>query len=145
MSEGGGFLARDAPLGQQAEHLRKSAADAGDGREIAAGGIEFGEIERGADDVARGRGFAEELLFAFGVKGTERGVNVGAEHAALASIGEGELAAPGHGFGRDGLRRGVFEEQREVLRLGWFGVRGETMAVRRFLCGRHMQCYCQSK
>ena len=52
--EGGGFLARDAALREQAEHLGESAVHAGGGSEIAAGGIEFGKIETGADDVAPG-------------------------------------------------------------------------------------------
>ncbi len=52
--EGGGFLARDAALREQAEHLGESAVHAGGGGEIAAGGIEFGKIETGADDAASG-------------------------------------------------------------------------------------------
>jgi hypothetical protein len=52
--EGGGFLARDAALREQAEHLGESAVHAGGGSEIAAGGIEFGKIETGADDAASG-------------------------------------------------------------------------------------------
>src|SRR4029077_6088285 len=61
---------------------------------------EFGKIESGADDSAssRRRG-AEQLLFAFGVVVAEGGMNVGAGHSALASVGEHELAALGKRFG----------------------------------------------
>ncbi len=37
MAEGGGFLARDAPLREQAKNLTESAVHAGGGGEVAAG------------------------------------------------------------------------------------------------------------
>src|SRR6266566_3007876 len=54
MAEGGGFLAGDAALREQAKHLGEGAVYAGGGGEVAAGGIEFGKIECGADDVTSG-------------------------------------------------------------------------------------------
>ena len=54
MAEGGGFLARNAPLREQAKNLSEGAVHAGGGGEVAAGGIEFGKIECGADDVTSG-------------------------------------------------------------------------------------------
>jgi len=42
MREGGGFLARDAALGEQAENLAKSAVHPGSGAEVAARREEFG-------------------------------------------------------------------------------------------------------
>jgi hypothetical protein len=98
MAESGGFLARNAPVREQAKNLCESAVHTGGGGEIAAGGIEFGKVERGADDVASGRGPAEQLLFSFGVKGTEGGMNFGAAHGALAAIGESELTTVGQWF-----------------------------------------------
>jgi len=93
VAEGSGFLARDAALREQAKHLGESAVHAGGGGEVAAGGVEFGKVEGGADDLTSGCRVAEQLVFSFGVKATQRGMNVGAGHGALASVGEHELAA----------------------------------------------------
>ena len=95
VAEGGGFLARDAPLRKQAEDLGEGAVHAGGSGEVAAGGIKFGEVECGADDVAARRRIAKQLVFSFGVEATERGVNIGARHGALAAVRESELAAVG--------------------------------------------------
>src|SRR5580700_10511012 len=54
LGEGGGFLTRNAALREQAEDLTEGAVHAGGRGEIAAGGIEFGKIETGADDAASG-------------------------------------------------------------------------------------------
>jgi len=54
MAKGGGFLARDAALREQPKNLPEGAVHAGGGSEVAAGGIEFGKIECGADDVTSG-------------------------------------------------------------------------------------------
>jgi len=54
MAEGGGFLAGNAPLREQAKNLGEGAVHAGGGSEVAAGRIEFGKIECGADDVTSG-------------------------------------------------------------------------------------------
>ena len=103
--EGGGFLAGNAALREQAKDLAERAVHAGGGGEIVAGGIEFGKIEGAADDGAPSEtGCAKQLLFAFGVVVTKRGVNVGAGHGALAAVGEHELAALGQ---RLGFRRKV--------------------------------------
>ena len=91
MTEGGGFLARNAALREQAKNHSQSAVHSGGGGEVAAGGIEFGKIERGSDGA--GAGFAEQLVFTFGVEAAERGMNVRAGHGALATVGEEELAA----------------------------------------------------
>jgi hypothetical protein len=91
----GGFLARDAPLREQAKNLSESAVHAGGGGEVAAGGIEFGKVERRSDDVTSGCRVAEQLVFSFGVKATEGGMNVGASHSAPATVGEGELTTIG--------------------------------------------------
>ena len=45
LGEGGGFLARDTALRQQAKNLGESAVHAGSGGKVAGSGIEFGEIE----------------------------------------------------------------------------------------------------
>ena len=101
MTESGGFLARNAPLREQAKNLSEGAVHAGGGGEIAAGGMEFGKVECRSDNVASGRGAAEQLFFSFGVKGTHGGMNVGAGHGALATIGKSELTAGRQGFRRD--------------------------------------------
>ena len=132
LGEGGGFLARDAALREEAKDLAESAAHASGGGEIAAGGKEFGKIEGAADDGApSGAGCAKQLLFAFGVVVAERGVNVGAGHGALASVGEHELATLGQwsGFRRQvesvvvavGVRLGSVAWRRNVV-----GVCGES-------------------
>ncbi|HYT07557.1 MAG TPA: hypothetical protein VEL77_07905 [Rugosimonospora sp.] len=95
VAEGGGFLARDAPLREQAKHLGEGAVHAGGGGEIAAGGMEFGKVECGADDVTSGHRVAEQLVFSFGVEAAEGGMNVGASHSALAPVGKAKLAAVG--------------------------------------------------
>jgi hypothetical protein len=93
--EGGGFLTGDAALREQSEDLGERAVHAGGRGEIARGGKEFGEIVGSAADMAFREGIAEKLFLAFGVIDAERGVNVGAGHGALASIGKHELAAVG--------------------------------------------------
>ncbi len=95
MAEGGGFLARDTPLREEAKNLSESAVHAGGGGEVAAGGIEFGKVERRSDDVTSGCRVAEQLVFSFGVEAAEGGMNVGAGHAALATVGERELTTIG--------------------------------------------------
>ena len=54
MAEGGGFLAGDAALGEEAKDLSEGAVHAGGGGEVAAGGIEFGKIEGAAHNAAAG-------------------------------------------------------------------------------------------
>ncbi len=120
VAEGGGFLARDAPLRKQAEDLGEGAVHAGGSGEVAAGGIKFGEVECGADDVAARRRIAKQLFFSFGVESAERGMNIGARHSALATVGESELAAIGQ-------RAGVY---RDVAGIG-NGVRSVVALVRR--------------
>ena len=93
MAEGGGSLARNAALREQAKNLSEGAVHAGSGGEIATGGMQFGKVECRSDDVTSGGRVAEQLVFAFGVKATQGGMNVGARHGALAPVGEGELAA----------------------------------------------------
>ncbi len=93
MAKGGRFLAGNAPLGEQAKNLSESAVHAGGGGEVAAGGIKFGKIECATDDVTSGRRIAKQLFFSFGMKAAQGGMNVGAGHGALASVGESELAA----------------------------------------------------
>ena len=95
IAEGGGFLARNAALREQAKNLSESAVHACEGGEVAAGGMEFGKIECRSDDVTCGCGVAEQLFFSFGVKATQGGLNVGALQAALTAVGESELAALG--------------------------------------------------
>ena len=95
MAEGGGFLARDAPLGEQAKDLSESAVNSRRGSEVAAGGMELGKVEYGADDVTSGCRVAEQLFFSFSVKAAAGGMDFGARHAALAAIGERELATIG--------------------------------------------------
>ena len=97
LAEGGGFLAGDAALREKAKHLAEGAVHAGGGGEIAGGGKEFGKVEGWAADAASGVRSSEQLLFALGVIGTERRMNIGAGHLALASVGEHELAAVGQG------------------------------------------------
>src|SRR5207245_2760333 len=87
------------PLREQAKHLGEGAVHAGGGGEIATGGMEFGKVECGADDVTSGRRVAEQLVFSFGVKAAQGGMNVGAGHGALAPVGESELAAIGQWVG----------------------------------------------
>ena len=99
VAEGGGFLARNAALREETKNLCENAVDAGGGGEVAAGGIEFGKVECATGDVTRGRRFAEQLVFAFRVKAAQGGVNVGAGHGALASVGKGELTAIGQFLG----------------------------------------------
>lgn len=145
MAEGGGFLAGDAPLGEEAEDLSESAVHAGGGREIGAGGIEFGKVESRSDHVASGRGAAEQLLFSFGVKGTHGGMNVGAGHGALASIGKGEPAAGRQGFRdpslamefvhRDTGREIAGDDAGGIVTRGW----RDAVAVGCFLYGSHRQ------
>jgi hypothetical protein len=152
MTEGGGFLARNAPLREQTENLSESAVHAGGGGEIATGGIEFGKVECRSHNVASGCGAAEQLFFSFGVKGTHGGMNVGAGHGALASIGKGELTAGRQGFRRDPSLPMDFVNRRagrEIARddAGRIVTRGwrDAVAVGWFLYGGHRQCYLQSK
>ena len=95
VAEGGGFLAGNTALREQAKHLGEGAVHAGGGGEITAGGMEFGKVECGADDVTSGCRVAEQLVFSFGVEAAEGGMNVGASHSALAPVGEKELTAVG--------------------------------------------------
>ena len=74
--KGGGFLAGDAALREQAEDLGESAVHAGGGGEVAGGGKEFGEIVGSAADMGLRERLAEELFLAFGVVNAERGMNV---------------------------------------------------------------------
>ena len=152
MTEGGGLLARNAPLREQAKNLSESAVHAGGGGEIAAGGIEFGKVERRSDNVASGRGAAEQLFLSFGVKGTHGGMNVRAGHGALASIGKGELTAGRQGFRRDASppmdlagrsagREIAGDDAGGIVTRGW----RDAVAVGCFLYGSHGQCYRQSK
>ncbi len=124
MAEGGGFLARDAALREQAKHLTESAVHATGGGEVAAGGIEFGKVECAADDVASGGRIAEQLFFSFGVEAAERGMNVGARHGALATVGESKLAAVGQlvriYVDVAGIGNGVGLVRREICAI-WFG------------------------
>ncbi len=128
MAEGGGFLARDAPLREQAKNLTERAVYAGGGREVAAGGIEFGKIECATDDVTSGCRVAEQLVFSFGVEAAEGGMNIGARHSALAAIGKFELATVWQGFRRDPSLRFVARDDHpgwmvELATLGqWVGV-----------------------
>ena len=152
MAESGGFLARNAPVREQAKNLCESSVHTGGGGEIAAGGMEFGKVERGADDVASGRGPAEQLLFSFGVKGTEGGMNFGAGHGALAAIGESELTTVRQWFRRDpSLAMGLADRRagRKIARENAGGIvtrgRRDAVAVGCFLYGSHRQCYRQSK
>ena len=127
LGEGGGFLAGNAALRKEAKHLAESAVHAGGGGEIAAGGIEFGKIEGGADDGApSGAGRAKQLVFAFGVVVAERRMDVGAGHGALAAVGEHELASLGQWFG---FRRKVESVVATV------GVRLRSEACRRDMVG----------
>ena len=152
MTESGGFLARDAPLREQAKNLSEGAVHAGSGGEIVAGGIEFGKVERGADYVASGCGAPEQLFLSFGVKATHGGMNVGAGHGALATIGKGELAAGRQGVRRDPSLPMGFVNRRagtkiardgagRIVTMGW----RDAVAVGCFLYGSHRQCYRQSK
>src|SRR5690242_3711357 len=74
--EGGGFLAGDAALREQAKHMTEGAVHAGGGGEVARGGKQFGEIVALAADEAFREGLAEQLFFAFGMVDAERGMNV---------------------------------------------------------------------
>ena len=79
VSEGGGFLARDAALREEAKDLGEGTVHAGGGREIAAGGIELGKIKgRSAGDARGGMRNAEQLVLSFGVVPAEGGMNFGA-------------------------------------------------------------------
>src|SRR6266581_1158154 len=95
VAEGGGFLAGNTALREQTKHLGEGAVHAGGGGEITAGGMEFGKVECGADDVTSGCRVAEQLVFSFGVKAAQGGMNVGASHGALATVGKAKLAAVG--------------------------------------------------
>ena len=129
MAEGGGFLARNAALREEAKDLTERAVHARGGGEIAAGGIEFGKIEGGADDGApSGAGCAKQLVFAFGVVVAERRMDVGAGHGALAAVGEHELAALGQ---RLGFRR---EVESVVVTVG--------VRLGREACGRNVVGVC---
>jgi hypothetical protein len=152
MTEGGGFLARNAPLREQAENLSESAVHAGSGGEIAAGGIELGKVKCRSDNIASGCGAAEQLFFSFGVKGTHGGMNVGAGHGARATIGKGELAAGRQGFRRDPSLPMDLVSRRAGTKIARDGAGGivargwrDAVAVGCFLYGSHGQCYRQSK
>jgi hypothetical protein len=132
MAEGGGFLARNAPLREQAKNLGERAVHAGGGGEIAAGGMEFGQVECRSDDVTTRRWVAEQLVLSFGVKATEGGMNFGAPHAALASVGESELATVGQGLRRGLSLRFDFVNARKLLIAMTFARRnGGSLHIRR--------------
>jgi len=146
MTESGGLLARDAPLREQAENLSESAVHAGGGGEIAAGGMEFGKVECPSDNVASGRGAAEQLFFSFGVKRAEGGMNIGAGHGALAAIGESKLATVRQGFtgdpslpmdlvSRHAGREIARDDAGRIVRRGW----RDAVVVGCFLYGSHRQ------
>ncbi len=124
VAEGGGFLAGDAALREQAKDLAESAVHACGGGEVVRGGIEFGKVELAGDEGASR--IAEQLVFSIRVIRAERGVNVRAGHGALASIGEHELAALGQWIG---FRR---EVEKIVLPVG---VRFRGEAWRRNVVG----------
>jgi len=88
-------------LGEQANYLGDRATNAGRGAEVAAGGIEFGEIESSAANNTRGGDVrnAKQLLFPLGVVGAEGWMNIGARHGALTAVREPELAAFGQRVG----------------------------------------------
>ena len=54
VAEGGGFLAGNTALREQAEDLGEGAVHAAGGGEVAAGGIKFGKVECATDDVTSG-------------------------------------------------------------------------------------------
>ena len=143
MAEGGGFLTRDAPLDEQAKNQGEGAVHAGGGGEVAGGGKQFGKIERGAEDLTSGA--AEQLILPLGVKGAEGGMNVRADHGALATVGESELTAMEQDFLR---RRLVGEGIVWLLGPRLFGRiadrerrRAESGAWERFLYGVHTRWY----
>jgi len=164
VAEGGGFLARDAPLGEQAKDLSESAVNSRRGSEVAAGGMELGKVEYGADDVTSGCRVAEQLFFSFSVKAAAGGMDFGARHAALAAIGERELATIGQDIFIDdriivcGGRLNVTCRRcgggavvdlvrREIGAICFRGIlegtrmRKNAVAFEWFLYGRHMLCY----
>ena len=103
--EGGGFLAGNAALREEAKDLAEGPVHANGGGEISGDQVEFGKIEGAPDDGAPSEsGCAKQLLFAFGVVVAEGRMDVGAGHGALAAVGEHELAALGL---RLGFRREV--------------------------------------
>jgi hypothetical protein len=127
MAEGGGFLARNAPEREQAKNLGERAVHAGGGGEVAAGGIEFGKVECGADDTGVPR-FAEQLFFPFGVVAAERGMNFGTGHTTLATVGESELAAVWQRLGRDPSLRFAARDA-DPDRIGELAARGQDVSV----------------
>jgi len=95
----------DAALGEGGEDLAEDVVDVG--------GVEETVGKGGGDFGAKSRGFQELLLFA-GVKEAEGGVIFVTEHAALASVGEGELTGiKSDGFGAFGFH-GYLTEKRGV-------------------------------
>src|SRR2546425_6185798 len=91
MAEGGGFLAGNTALREQAKHLGEGAVHACGGGEVAAGGIEVGKGERRSDHGTSGGRVAEQLVFSFGVEAAEGGMDVGASHNAPAAVGAKEF------------------------------------------------------
>jgi len=83
IGEGGGGTLGDAVLGQGGEDFAHYVVDVGGGQEIAG--------EGGGHFRAQAVGF-EELVLDVGVKQAKRCVIFMPEHAALAVVGEGELA-----------------------------------------------------
>ena len=89
--EGGGGALGEAALCDSGKDLAENVVDVRSGEEVAG--------EGGGELVAKPMRF-QELLLVAGVKGTEGGVVFVAEHAAVATVGEGKLAFIGvTGFG----------------------------------------------
>jgi hypothetical protein len=86
VSEDGGVAGRDAVLGEGGEEFAENEVDVRGGQEVAG--------ERSRELGAESLGF-EELLFLAGVEKAEGGVVLIAQHAALAAVGERELAEMG--------------------------------------------------
>ena len=86
VSEDGGVAGRDTVLREGGEEFAEDEVDVRGGQEVAA--------ERSRELGAEAMGF-EELLFLVSMEKAECGVILVAQHAALAAIGEKELAEMG--------------------------------------------------
>jgi len=84
VGEGESFADGDAVLGDGDEEFAEDVVDVGGGEEAA--------VEGRGDFVAEALGL-DELKFLAGVEGAERGMGRVAQHAAVAAVGELELAA----------------------------------------------------
>ena len=82
--EGEGFANGDTVLGDGDEEFPEDVVDVGGGEEVA--------VEGDGDFVAEALGL-DELEFLAGVEGAEGGMGRVAQHAAVAAVGELELAA----------------------------------------------------